>query len=61
MKKWYESKTIWFSILTVLIALAGLFGFADFHPSAQLLEFITLLVGVVNFILRLVTKQAIRR
>ena len=61
MKKWYESKTIWFSVLTVLIAVASLFGFADFQPSEELLQFITLLVGVINFVLRLATKEPVTK
>ena len=58
-KKFYESKTFWFNILAVVVALAGLFGFADFKPDENTLEFIALLLGGVNLILRMYTSKPI--
>jgi hypothetical protein len=58
-KKFYESKTFWFNLLTILIALAGLFGFADFKPDENTLEFLALLLGGVNLALRFWTNKPI--
>ena len=59
-KPWYASKTLWFNILFGLVAVAGLFGFADFEPTPQVTEIVAIVVAVINMILRLVTKKAIK-
>ena len=58
-KKFYQSKTFWFNVLTVVIALAGLAGFADFQPSENTVEFVALLLGFVNLGLRFVTQKTL--
>ena len=62
-KPWYTSKTIWFAVLTVLIGVAGVFGFGEFAPDAstmQVIETVTLVVvGLGNLLLRYLTKEPI--
>jgi len=58
-KKFYTSKTFWFSVLTILISAAGAFGFADFQPSADTLAIAGVAVGIVNLILRFMTQQGV--
>ena len=58
-KPFYESKTLWFNVLFGLVALAGVFGFADFQPSENTVEIVAVLVAAANIVLRLVTKQPI--
>ena len=49
-------KTIAFFILTLVIALAGLFGFAEYQPTPEQAEGILAIVSLVGIILRAVTK-----
>lgn len=62
-KNWYTSKTVWFAVLTVLIGIAGAFGFGEFVPdasTAQMIEAVTLIVvGLVGILLRYLTKEPI--
>ena len=59
MKKWYASKTLWFSLLFIITAVAGLFGYADFTPSTQVAEWVQLGMGVLMAILRVYTSKGI--
>jgi len=59
-KKWYISKVVWFNVLAVIVLVAGAFGFADFQPSAETEQWATLIILVVNLVLRFVTKQPIK-
>ena len=62
-KSWYKSRTVWFAVLTVLIGIAGAFGFGEFAPDAstmQVIETVTLVVvGLGNLLLRYLTKEPI--
>ena len=55
-KSWYKSRTVWFAVLTVLIGIAGAFGFGEFVPDASTVEIIQtvilVVVGGVNIVLR---------
>ncbi len=55
MKKWYQSKTIWFNILAIFIAIAGYFtGVVDINAG--------LTAGIIAFFnlgLRFTTKQGL--
>lgn len=53
MKKWYASKTFWFNLLALLVALASAFGFADFNPGPEVLVIASGIAAVVNLVLRL--------
>ena len=59
VKEWYKSKTIWFGALYVLISLAGVFGFVQFSPSADLVEIVGGVTGVLVIVLRLLTKEPV--
>jgi hypothetical protein len=53
-KKWYTSKTLWFSILFGLVSLAGIFGYADFVPGDETVHYVDLGLAVLVAILRVV-------
>jgi len=55
-KRWYESKTLWFNILAVVVLVANQFGFASFELDA---EIATGIVAVINMLLRFVTRLPI--
>lgn len=59
MKKWYQSKTLWFALLYGLVSIAGIFGWADYQPSADTLEIVGVVVAAITLVLRLVTKQGV--
>jgi len=59
MKKWYQSKTLWFSLVFIITAIAGLFGYGDWTPDTQLVEYVQLGMGVLMAILRLLTTKGI--
>ncbi len=59
MKKWYASKTIWFSVLFILVQVAAVFGYADWVPGDDLSYFVNIGVGVLVAILRALTSQGI--
>lgn len=59
VKPFYQSKTVWFNILFVLVALAGYFGFTDYQPSADVAELAAVIIAVVNVVLRFLTKSAV--
>ena len=58
-KKWYASKTLWFIALFVLVQFAGIFGYADFTPDSNVVEYINLGAAVIMAILRAVTKVGV--
>lgn len=59
-KKWYKSKMLWANILTSLISLAEIIHqwltVGDFSSAGVT----ALMLGILNFSLRLVTSEAIR-
>ena len=59
MKKFYQSKTFWFFILSLVVSVAGLFGFADFSPSTDQTQILAVIVSVVGILLRFLTKEPI--
>ena len=58
-KSWKESKTIIFFALSLVVAVAGLFGFGSFEPSVLQAEIFGVVMAVAGIILRLVTSQGI--
>lgn len=60
MKPFYQSKTFWFNILFVLVAVAGYFGFTEYQPDANTAELAAVLIAVINLILRFLTKAEIK-
>ena len=59
MKAFYESKTFWFNVLALIVAVAGVFGFANWQPDQNMVEIIGVVVAAVNIVLRFLTKQAV--
>ena len=59
-KPWFASKTIWFNAITVLIAVAGYFGWT---PDTDLIKlvggFLVAASPIINLALRLITHKAI--
>lgn len=53
MKKWYASKTFWFNLLALAVALASAFGFAEFNPEPEVLVIASGVAAVINLVLRL--------
>ena len=58
-KKWYASKTLWFSILFALVNLAGIFGYAEFVPGDNLVQYVNLGISLVVALLRVFTNQGV--
>lgn len=57
MKPWYESKTIWVNVLSVLVVLVtSIMAWPDMQQYGA--QFTTML-AVVNVILRLITSEGI--
>lgn len=55
MKKWYESKTLWVNFIALIAIVVQTATGKDIVP----VEAQAVLLGFVNFILRIVTKDAI--
>lgn len=60
MKDFYKSKTFYFGLLWILIGAAGLFGYGDFTPGSDVLEWAEIVNGLIVIGLRLVTKIPIK-
>lgn len=60
MKSLFKSKTFYFGILSIVIGVANLFGFADYQPTSSVNEVIEFVNGVGIIVLRLVTKESVR-
>ena len=65
-KKFYTSKTFWFNVLALLVGVAGVFGFNEFVPSAEVEgqiaatgTLVAALVPIINIFLRFVTDTKI--
>lgn len=63
VKPWYQSKTVIFNALAILVLIASQFGFADFQLSQEtvdtVLKIFTGIVTIANLGLRFVTKQPV--
>lgn len=60
-KDFYRSKTFWFGGLVILVSIAGLFGFQEYQPPADLVEGIGAGLGLAVIILRFWTKEPINK
>ena len=54
-KNWF-SKTVLFSILFGLTQLAGLYGYGDFSPSPELVQYVSIGISVIGAIVGVVVK-----
>ena len=59
MKPFWQSKTLWFNALYLVVIVASALGYSQFQPSAEVLEIGGILVAVINVVLRLVTEKKI--
>jgi hypothetical protein len=58
-KPFYQSKVFWFNLLFILVTIATYFGFGSFVPGEKTVELATVLVSVINIILRFYTDKAV--
>lgn len=59
-KNWYLSKTVIFNALSIVLLVAGAFGFGDFQPSEDSTEIGAVLIALVNLVLRFYTRKPIK-
>lgn len=59
-KHFWKSKVFWFNGLALIVVVAGAFGFGEFSPDPEVVEYGVVAVTVINLILRFVTKVPIR-
>lgn len=60
IEKLEGKKTLLFFGLTLLVSVAGMFGFADFQVTTEQAEIIGAVVSVIGILLRLVTKTPVK-
>lgn len=58
MKKWYESKTVWLNVISIVLEVLNLLMDNPIIP-AKYAGALTMLVNVLNIILRFITTTAI--
>ena len=59
-KLWWASKTLWVNSIAVVAAIAGAFGLdLGLEPDTQV-AYVGAIMGVVNIILRVVTRAPLR-
>ena len=59
-KPFWESKTFWFNLLALVVAVASAFGYREFQPDPEVLQLAVGIIALINLLLRFVTKQPIR-
>jgi len=59
MKKFYQSKTFWFFLLSLVVAIASAFGYADFVPEEAFGEVGVAIISVLGIVLRLISVKVI--
>jgi len=60
-KEFWRSKTFWFNLISLLVSVAGAFGFAEFEPSPEVGQIALVIVTLANLGLRFVTKEPVHR
>ena len=58
-KKFWQSKTLWLNIVAFIILVASQMGFVIPEVPADWMPFVAPVVVMLNFLLRLITKQAV--
>ena len=58
-KSLFASKTFWFGVIYTVVQFAGLAGFGDYTPPADLVAVVSQLAGLVMIVLRIVTKEPV--
>ena len=59
-KKFYRSKTFWFNVIAIALAVLVQFGYTG-ELTGEWAEVAALIVATVNLILRFVTKQPLEK
>ena len=59
-KNFWRSKTFWFNVLTLGVAVATAFGFTDFEPAPEVSQIALVVVTIINLILRFLTKEGLK-
>ena len=59
MKKWYQSKTMWANIIALVIAIIGVVVDSPMLPRDVVLVLTSIVLPVLNVILRSVTSEKI--
>ena len=59
MKSFWKSKTFYFGLLSIVVGVAGLFGYGDFVPDSNIIEYGEILNGLIVIALRFLTKEPI--
>lgn len=55
----WKSKTFWFNVLSLLVLVASAFGFSEFQAAPEVGQIGTVVVIVLNIILRWHTTQPV--
>lgn len=63
-KPWYQSKTIWFNVLAILVLIATQFGFSEFKLDKDTVDMVLKIIAGVtalsNVGLRFVTEKPVK-
>lgn len=60
-KPFWQSKTLVFNVLALVVAVASAFGYADFVPAPWVGQIAPVILILINLLLRLVTTEPVRR
>jgi hypothetical protein len=60
MKKWYESKTIWLNVISLIIEIGNMLMTTPVIPT-QYTGILTVVVNVLNIVLRTLTNTTISK
>jgi hypothetical protein len=59
-KEFWKSKTFYFGLLWIGVGVAGLFGYFDFSPGSDVIEWAEIINGLIVIGLRIVTKVPVK-
>lgn len=60
MKQWYQSRTVWYNLLTVIVVSATFLGYTPNQDLADTVSSLLVAISpIVNIVLRLVTQSGI--
>ena len=59
-KDFWKSKPFYFGLLSILVGVAGLFGFGDFVPGSDVIEWAEIINGLIVIFLRVITKVPLK-
>ena len=59
-KEFWKSKTLYFNILALVVFIAEAYGYVDFMPDENVVEYAAAVITVINVILRFVTKEPLK-